>query len=241
MNPGRLFLSVAGLAGSGVLLYLGLKSNGVIEVPRAEGASFIMDTFTLASTKENFIRGIMSAAARVDSSLSPQTRKLLAAWAAHESGWGKTKQAQKVFNLWNVSAGSSWLNAGKPTMPGGDTEFTPGSAEAKRITQQWRAYGSLDMAIADLLQFLKNSSFMNYREAYTKLLAGDPNFVTTLGVFERGGDGKKVVRVDNRPSTAGYYTMPRSEYQRGTNKMLLEVEAVVASAGVAGLLAGTQS
>lgn len=240
VNPGRLALSVVGLAGSGVLLYLGLKSTGTIEVERAQGASFVMDTFTLSGTKENFIRGIMSAAARVDPSLSPQTRLLLAVWAAHESGWGKTKQAQKAFNLWNVTAGSSWLNANKPTMDGGDTEFSEGSKDAKRIVQKWRVYGSLDLAVQDILSFLKNSGYVNYREAYTKLLNGDPTFVTTLGVFERGATGN-IVRVDTRTNSAGFYTLPRSEYQKSTNKLLAEGQAVVVSGNIAGLMAGTQS
>ena len=240
VNPGRLFLSFAGLAGGGALIYLGLKSNGIIEPQRAEGASFIMNTFTTTGTKEDFIRGLMSAAAQADSSLTPRTRLLLAVWAAHESGWGKTKQAKTAFNMWNITAGSAWLNAKKPVQAGNDTEYTPGSAEAKKIRQWWRKYGSLTESVSDMLSFLKNSGYVNYREAYQQLLRGDVNFVTTLGVFERAPD-KTVYRVENRPNTAGFYTMPRSEYLASTKKLTVDGEAIVLKANIAGLMSGTQS
>jgi hypothetical protein len=240
VNPGRLFLSFAGLAGSGALIYLGLKSNGIIEPQRGEGASFILDTFTTTGTKEDFIRSVMSAAARADSSLPSQTRLLLAVWAAHESGWGKTKQAKEAFNLWNISAGSAWLNAKKPVQAGNDTEFTPGSAEAKKIRQWWRKYPTLDASVSDMLSFLKNSGYVNYREAYQQLLNGETRFVETLGVFERAPD-KTIIRVENRPNTAGFYTMPRSEYLASTNKLLVEGRAIVTKAAIAGLMSGTQS
>ena len=64
--------------------------------------------------------------------------------------------------------------------------------------------------------------------------------MTTLGVFERAPD-KTVYRVENRPNTAGFYTMPRSEYLASTKKLAVEGEAVVLKANIAGLMSGTQS
>lgn len=230
----------AGLTAGGVTLYAILKANGLIEAGRGQGASLLMDTMTLPSTKTDFIRAVMSAATQANSNLSARTRLLLAAWAAHESGWGKgTKQAQKVFNLWNITAGSAWLAANKPVMDGNDTEYTPGQKDPKKITQKWRAYGSLVEAVQDLLSFLSNSSFSNYRQAYQQLLAGDPTFASTLGLFERGPDGKVVL--NQPPGTGSFYTLPRSEYQASMNKLIAEGDRLVLSAGIAGLMAGTQS
>lgn len=228
-----------GVAGVGVLGYVALKATGVIEPQRAEGADFIMDTFTLGSTKTDFIRGIMSAATRVDSNLSARTRLLLASWAALESGWGKTRQAKQAFNLWNISAGSAWLKAGKPTLPGSDTEYRPGSTTAVPITQQWRAYPTLEAAVSDLLSFLKNSGFSNYRTAYQQLLAGDVNFAAALGLYERDAAG--VVRLNQPSGTGSFYTKPRSEYVSAVVKLARDAEALVMASGIAGLMAGTQS
>lgn len=227
-RPTRIALYGLGVLGSGVLVYVGLLSTGLLESGRAAGGGFILDTLTTTSTKGDFVRMVMSAAARVMPSLSLRSRALLAAWAAHESGWGKGTKQAKVFNIWNLTAGGAWLSAGKPVMGGNDTEFSAGSSTAKKITQQWRMYGSMDESVADLLQFLSKSGYVNYREAYAQLVAGDENFVTTLGVFERGADGV-VMRVENRANTAGFYTLPRSEYQRSTSKLSTEVSALVAT------------
>ena len=114
-----------------------------------------MNTLTLTSSKQNFIRGVMSGAATADSSLSPQTRALLASWAALESGWGKTKQAKLGFNLWNVSKGG-WTG---PVISGGDTEYVAGQKGAKHITQLRRHNGSIAESVTDLLKLLRNSRY----------------------------------------------------------------------------------
>lgn len=173
--------------------------------------------------KEDFTRMVMSAATRVQPQALFETRLLLTAWAAHESGWGLTRQALRASNLWNVSAGPSWKG---PVMAGGDTEYAPGQQGAKRITQQWRLYTSTDAALQDLLRLLRGSRFLNYREGYEELQRGQSDFAMKLGVFER--QGGTVVRVDNRPESGSYYTMPRSEYQRGLVTMLDEVRELAA-------------
>lgn len=109
-------------------------------------------------------------------------------------------------------------------MSGGDTEYAPGQEGTKRITQQWRVYSSVDAAMHDLLRLLSRSRFINYREGYEKLRRGEKDFATVLGVFEH--EGRTVVRVDNREGTAGYYTMPRSDYQRALDECLHEVRLI---------------
>lgn len=227
----RSALWVLGFAGAGVSTYFSLRAAGIVgELPRASGGGLLVDTLTMTSTKEDFVRAIMSAAARVRPSLSQKARGLLAAWAAHESGWGKTRQAKLANNLWNISKGS-WSG---PTLPGGDTEYTEGSKEVKVITQEWRRYATLDAAVADLFTLLENSRYTNYREAVGALQAGDETFVTRLGVFELGPD-KVTVRVETRPNTAGFYTAPRTEYQRSISKLWVEVQSIITSAGLSGL------
>lgn len=231
---------VLGAAGLGAITYVTLKATAVIPAERGEGASLIVDTFTLGSTKTDFIRGIMSAAAQVDPSLSPTSRLLLASWGALESGWGKTKQAKQGFNIWNVSASKAWLEAKKPVLPGGDTEYVPGSTTAKKVSQLWRQYDSLPAAVENLLTLLKTSSFINYREAYTDLVAGNPQFATRLGVFDRDANGV-VRRVDTRANTAGFYTLPRSEYQKHVSNLYRDAQVLISTADISGLMAGTQS
>lgn len=224
------------LSGGAVGTYLAFRGAGLVgELPRAEGDSLIVNTLTLNSSKQDFVRGVMSAAASSPSSLSVSTRMLITAWGALESGWGKTRQAKLGFNLWNVSKGG-WTG---PTIPGADTEFAPGDTKPKAITQAWRQYGSVEASVNDLLNMLKTSRFVNYREAYEDLVRGEPGFATRLGVFERVNG--VITRVDTRPNTAGFYTLPRSEYQAHVSALYRDVGAIVAQASIAGLTAGTQS
>ena len=220
-----------GLVGAGIASFFTLRAAGLLgELPRASGGDVLVDMFTMASTKENFVRGMLSAATQARPGLSFEARKLIAAWAAYESGWGKTKQAKMGFNVFNISKGA-WTG---PTMSGGDTEFTEGQAGSKVIVQQWRVYSGLPAGVNDLLNLLEKSRYVNYREAYGALLAGDPTFGTRLGVFETGADGK-IVKVETRPDTAGYYTLPRSQYQSSMSKLYAEVSKIASAAGLNGL------
>lgn len=233
-DPKRILSSVTwvlGLAGAGVASFFTLRAAGIAgELPPRAGGDLLVNTLTLTSTKEAFVRSIMSAAARVRPDMGGASRGLLAAWAALESGWGKLPQAKLGFNLWNVSKGS-WTG---PTITGGDLEFAAGGSTAKKITQQWRRYATLDAAVADLLTLIEKSRYANYREAFADLMAGNPTFATRLGVLDNDANGVKV-RVDNRADTAGYYTEARSIYQRSVSKLWLEVQAIIAKAGLQGL------
>jgi hypothetical protein len=176
---------------------------------------------TTSKQREDFVRAVMSAVARAFPAARNETRALLAAWGALESGWGQTRQAQRAFNYWNVSKGS-WTG---PTMGGNDTEYAAGDTAPKPITQQWRIYASLDAAILDLLTLLGKSRFPNYREAFALLKAGDKDFVLSLGLFDRRNG--VVVRVDDRQDAGSYYTLPRSEYQKSFIEVLADVRDIV--------------
>lgn len=223
---------VLGLGGAGVASYFSLRAAGVVgELPRADGGSFLVNTLTLTSTKEDFVRAVMSAAESARAGLSQQTKLLIAAWAALESGWGKSRQAKLANNIFNVSKGS-WAG---PTIPGNDTEFREGQTEAVKITQEWRQYATLTAAVADVLQLISTSRYVNYREASADLLAGNATFATRLGVLDKDPATGKTIRVDTRADTAGYYTHPRSDYQAKVNLLLREVTLIAANASLKGL------
>jgi flagellum-specific peptidoglycan hydrolase FlgJ len=174
-------------------------------------------SFVLTPDKQVFMSSLVKAALAVRPAMSLNARVLLTAWACHESGWGQSNPAKRAFNLWNVSKGA-WTG---PTLAGGDTEFTVGSKNPpKAITQQWRVYRSMEESVKDIFNFLENSpGFVNYREAAAQLMAGDAQFATTLGVLDRGPDGA-IIRVDTRKGTAGFYTLPRKDYQKGVDDIV---------------------
>ena len=224
-----------GLGTVGTVGYFLLRGQGLVfDLPRAAGDDFFVNYFTTTTTKAQFVKSVMDAAGQADSSLSQTARMLIAAQAALESGWGRSPAARQGNNLFNVSAGRGWTG---PTMPGPDVEYAAGSSVAKTITQQWRVYGDPAGGVADLLKLFR-AGYVNYAEADLDLRAGLETYATRLGVFEFGSDGRTIVRVDNRPNTAGYYTAPRSKYQAGVSSLFREIQALVAAsdnANVAGL------
>lgn len=144
--------------------------------------------------------------------LSGKTRALMIAHAALESGWGLSKQAQRVHNHWNISAGGSWRG---PVELGGDLEYAPGSTKPKTITQRWRAYKTDAEAVADYLKVLE---FPRYLPARAALMEGDPEgFIRLLGPD----------RANERPPVGGYYTLPTNDYLRIYNERLAEVMRLV--------------
>lgn len=80
--------------------------------------------------------------------LSYQAALLVVAHAAHESGFGRCNAWKRGFNAWNLTAGPAWTGA-KWTEVNGDTD-----GKGNPITQTWRAYGSMDDAVADYWLFL---------------------------------------------------------------------------------------
>jgi flagellum-specific peptidoglycan hydrolase FlgJ len=179
---------------------------------------------SLTPEQQAFVSSVVRAALAAKPGITIQSAGLLAAWACHESGWGKSNPARKAYNFWNVSKGS-WTG---PVIPGGDTEYVVGStAPPKKITQLWRAYSSAEESIKDLFNFLeKKPGFVNYKEAAGLLMKGDESFATALGVLDRDSKGA-IVRVDNRKGTAGFYTLPRKDYQKGVSDLWNKIAGFV--------------
>lgn len=111
---------------------------------------------------------------------------IVAAQAAHETGYGKSAAWVAGWNFGNLTAGSSWDGA---TVGGGDRD-----ANGNPITQTFRAYPSLAAAVSDFFDLL---SWTHYRAARDALMSGDPNaYATEL-------------------HAAGYYTASISSYRAG--------------------------
>lgn len=213
--PEHALEALSGLLGVGALLggsYFAAKLVGLIApAPREK-------VFVMPGTKEAFVQDWLAAlgAARPDTSVA--TRILVVAQGAYESGWGKTDAAAKGFNIWNLSAGTSW---GGPVITGGDVEYNPGSTSAKNISQRFRAYGSREEAVLNYFQFLSSA---RYNDARAKLLAGDSSFVVDLGVNTRAADGAVVRAWPAGITKGGFYTLPIPEYVKGFNARLAEVQ-----------------
>jgi hypothetical protein len=139
--------------------------------------------------------------------LTWRTQLLILTHGAYESGWGQTRQARESFNFFNITAGRSWKGS---VLFGYDTEYTPGIAEPKKITQRWRAYTTPSSAIDDYLRFLMLPRYLLARSA---LMEGDPvGFVKLLGPD----------RAQENPPIGGYYTLPTALYLQGFNSRLTE-------------------
>lgn len=142
------------------------------------------DPITLPGTKKEFIALVMSALNSSLPSLSIQTKAMIIAHAAYESGWGKARAAQQA-NLFNLTAGSSWAGA---VVTGPDDEYDA-AGNKRPITQRFRAYHSLSEGLRDYQDFLNRY----HTRAANLLTIGDVAFVVAL-------------------SQSHYYTLPVAQY-----------------------------
>ena len=154
--------------------------------------------------------------------LSVQTRALIIAHAAYESGWGIAKAARVGFNFWNLTAGSLWK--GEVVM-GNDTEYEAGKSAAKAIVQRFRKYGSPVGAVIDYVKFL---STPRYADGKAKLMKGDSTFVVDIGLYKYGPDGKPMLAWQGLTSPkGGFYTLPIERYAKEFELVLAEVKNIV--------------
>jgi hypothetical protein len=198
---------------------LGLVLLAIVLIALVPGGAAVV-VVAVSRSRAEFLRLIAGEVARQLEELRPdltaeqrlEAARILAAQAALESGYGKTRAFREGFNFGNVSAGASWAG---PVILGGDLEYSVGG-EVKRITQRWRKYGSLAEAVSDFFLLL---SWSRYRPARAALFAGD---AAAYAARLRNDD----------PSTAtiegGYYTAPLAEYQAGLSSALTASRKAVA-------------
>ena len=157
-----------------------------------------------------------------DSKLTPEMRLFIIAQAAFESNWGSA-QACQVNNVLNVTAGSrehgragSWPEPRPVYTSPTPNDWEPGSNGAKLpIHQYWRAYSTLEEAVADYLALL---NWPRYQPARDALLGGNGElFIEYLGPD----------RAHQTPPIGGYYGLPTVKYLAGWQTCLSEVRAIV--------------
>jgi len=167
--------------------------------------------------------------------LSTAGQLLLTAHAAYESGWGQVATAAKLANnIFNVTAGSVWLKANKPTLIQKDADWeyykgavTPGQLPPpaktpwqqdkagkwrRRIDQTWRKYADIRASILDYWDFLgPNQNNGRYLTARNALQVGNvPLFASEL-------------------YKAGYFTLPPATYTSEISAIVSTVSKFLAS------------
>jgi flagellum-specific peptidoglycan hydrolase FlgJ len=151
----------------------------------------------LEPMKAAWLLTLRDAVAKELPQLKDSARALLLAHAALESGWGRAKAWRHGYNFGNITAGKAWKGA-KWTDVDGDTD-----AKGNPITQVWRAYSSLESAVADYWNFLgPDQNRGRYVKARACLEDADAiNFAREL-------------------HKAGYYELAEVEYARRLGSVL---------------------
>jgi flagellum-specific peptidoglycan hydrolase FlgJ len=180
---------LAALAGVVVLLW-----------PRKARAS-AMPATTLdgVTDRAEWTQRLFTAVTNILPELSTNSKLLVIAHAALETGYPPYRRdsAAKCNNIFNITTGSKWLKDGKPFCIGGDTTYSQLGPDGKPlpITQKWRSYSSIEVALTDYWGFL--GSRANLRAARDALIAGNPD------------DFARLLRA------ASYYDAPEDLYARG--------------------------
>ncbi len=125
-------------------------------------------------TRAEFLALIQAEVARQLSELRPDLTdaarevagRIVAAMAAHETGYGATVAWREGWNFSNLTAGSYWTG---DVTPGPDTE-PDGRGGWRNITQAFRRYPALPAAVSDYFRAL---NWPAYRPARDLLMAGD--------------------------------------------------------------------
>lgn len=169
--------------------------------------------------KAAFTQKLLNACDVAKPLVTAKTKLLVTAHAAYESGWGVAKAAREGNNYWNLTAGKSWTG---PVVIGGDTSFQAGSTKATPIVQRFRSYASAVAGVQDYFNFM---TFNRYRDALTKLFAGDESFVVDLGMFKHTADGKTLEPAwPALPVKGGFYTLPIEQYSAEFKVIFAEVK-----------------
>lgn len=209
--------SALGVFGLGTKTTLYLIGGGIAAV--LLGVAFALRkeiTFVVKglTDKAKWAKYVFDEAGAAIPGASARTKAIIVAHAAYESGWGQIATAAKqANNIFNVTAGSWWLAAKKPTLveKNGDWSYykgtgTPPPAETpwqkddkgrwrRRIDQVWRKYADYREAIADYWSFLgPDQNGGRYQPARAALRDGD------------------VATFAQKLYEEGYFTLPPDQY-----------------------------
>lgn len=166
------------------------------------GGKAIATTLVGIRDRAKWSLGLYDAVGRVLPQLGPTSKAIIVAHGAFESGYGVGAGA-KCNNIWNITTGKAWMDAGKPWCPGPDTEYLP-DGTVVNIQQKWRSYPSTEAAVKDYWDFL--GSRASLRAARDDLEAGDlSGFVYKL-------------------YSAKYFTLPADQYLSRMTGVLNKVQ-----------------
>jgi flagellum-specific peptidoglycan hydrolase FlgJ len=158
---------------------------------------------TGAISNKRFVDLMLAAIKRVYPTASLQTRLLIAAHAAYETGWGKSTAFRGGWNAFNITRLPSDT---RPIILGGDLSYKPDGTTVK-ITQRFAKYRNLDESVSDYLSFIARS---RYTDAKPLLDGGSLDFIDSL---------KK----------GGYFELPLPEYKAGMQSVLKRVTSLLSS------------
>lgn len=168
------------LAGRKFKLWHLLAAGGVFALfvfrkPVASAAGAVVTTLKDTRDRATWVGGFYSTLSSVFPNLSVQSKLLIIAHAILEVGFPpyRSGSAANCNNLFNITTGKAWLDAGKPYCTGGDVTYTDPLPDGRPrpITQKWRSYPTLAEGLIDYWNFLGSRS--NLRVARDALIAGD--------------------------------------------------------------------
>lgn len=170
--------------------------------PRGEGTANVTLPVRVTS-RADFVAQLRKAMVVELPEIGRNTRQLIVAHGAFESGWGDGPAFRKGWNFANITAGRSW-QGDKWEQPNADDEYASDGTK-KRIAQVWRVYGSLNEALRDYWSFLGGARYLPARQVLANSSGLDSDaFAAAL----RAG---------------GYFTAPLAKYQDGLRATLATV------------------
>lgn len=186
------------------ILVLALSAGGVMVLTRSQ---FLALVGREVKRQLDELRPDLTEAQRVEAAA------IVAAQAAHETGFGSTIAWRQGWNFGNLTAGPSSMWRGAVTL-GGDLEYTK-DGKIIKITQRFRRYASLGDATSDYLLFL---NWPRYRPARDALMRGD-----AVAFAEKlRNDDPATVQIEG-----GYYTAPSASYVAAISNYLPDARKAI--------------
>jgi flagellum-specific peptidoglycan hydrolase FlgJ len=159
-----------------VLLGLGLGAIFILRKPATQAAGAIVSTIKDAKDRATWVASLYNAISQTLPALGVQSKLIIIAHAILEVGFPpyKAGSAANCNNLFNITTGAAWVNAGKPYCTGGDVTYSNPLPDGspRPITQKWRSYPTLGEGLLDYWNFL--GSRAGLLAARNALEAGDP-------------------------------------------------------------------
>ncbi len=150
------------------------------------------------------------------------------AQAINESGWGESKLAKDYHNYFGMKCGTKWTGASVDMAT--QEEYTPGTLT--NITDNFRAYGSMDEGVRGYFEFIQLQRYQN--------LKGIADARTYLQTIKDDGYATSSSYVDNCMALVTQYNLTQYDGQQ-TNGGAMAVQFAQASCDENGKYVGGQA